>query len=215
MAVTPRRGGNNAGTIPAGRSSLLRMKSTPPPLPADLFWEARTAESLGISRTVMRALRKQHLTPVVDWQLIENAVVLTASGVGKISAVLRPLGAPSPAAAPGPAVVPSPAVVNGGGLALPPGPPLRRKFMVTRKPVFRSDAPQRKIVLCSECAPDAKDISSLDLIRLRASLVLGTERPIRVRDNLNFAPGMVLEAVAIGHGIWQYLGRLPRRLGRW
>ena len=87
--------------------------------------------------------------------------------------------------------------------------------MVTRKPVFRSDAPQRKIVLCSECAPDAKDISSLDLIRLRASLVLGTERPIRVRDNLNFAPGMVLEAVAIGHGIWQYLGRLPRRLGRW
>ena len=27
-------------------------------------------------------------------------------------------------------------------------------------------------------------------------------------------PGL-LEAVAIGHGIWQYLGRLPRRLGRW
>jgi hypothetical protein len=157
----------------------------------------------------MRALRKEHLTPETDWRLLENAVVLTASGVGKISAVLHPLRAPSPV------VAPKPATVNGGGVALPPGRPERRKFMVTRKPVFRSDAPQRKILLCAECAPAAKDLSSLDLIRLRASLDLGPERPIRVRDNLNFAPGMVFEAVAIGHGIWQYLGRLPRRPGRW
>jgi len=185
------------------------MKSTPPPLPPDLFWEARTAESLGISRTVMRALRKQHLTPETDWRLIENAVVLTASGVGKISAVLHPLAATAPAAAP------SPATANGGGVALPSGPPVRRKFMVTRKPVFRSDAPQRKILLCAECTPTARELSSLDFIRLRAALALGPERPVRVRDNLNFAPGMVFEAVAIGHGIWQYLGRLPRRPGRW
>lgn len=183
------------------------MKSAPT-IPPDLFWESRTAESLGISRTVIRKLRKEHLTPEVDWHLIENTVVLTAGGVGKLTAVLHPRSLTL-------ASGDRPATAKGGAEAVPPGPPAKRKFMVTKKPLHRIDSPQRKILVCAECGDDAKDIAPVDLFRLRAQLKLGAERPVRVRDNENFMPGMVLEAVSIGHGMWQYLGRLPRRLGRW
>jgi hypothetical protein len=87
--------------------------------------------------------------------------------------------------------------------------------MVTKKPVFRSDAPQRKILVCAEAPEKAVDVPPWDVIRLKNKLGLGVERPIRVRDNANFLPGMVIEAVAIGFGMWQYIGRLPRRPGRW
>lgn len=186
-------------------------------LGSDLFWESQVAERLGISRTRMRELRKSHLAPELDWQFRDNAVVLTAAGLQKIEnalagaapAVSAPIEETSPAAATrGPSAAPS--------QVAPPGPPPRRKFMVVSKPLHRADSPQRKVLLCAECPDDTQQVPPFDLFtHVRATLRLGQERPVRVRDNTNFAPGMVLEAVNIGHGLWQYLGRLPRRQGKW
>jgi hypothetical protein len=128
--------------------------------------------------------------------------------VGKLAALLHPLPKTL-------AKAESPAATTGGVVAMPPGPPAKRLFMVTKKPVFRSDAPQRKILVCAEAPEKAVDVPPWDVIRLKNKLGLGVERPIRVRDNANFLPGMVIEAVAIGFGMWQYIGRLPRRPGRW
>jgi hypothetical protein len=48
---------------------------------------------------------------------------------------------------------------------------------------------------------------------------------VRVRDNTNFAPGMIFEAIESCDGIWQFrnqpnrdestVGRLPRQKGKW
>lgn len=213
-----RRGGTNAGRNPAGHPTYS-MK-TLPQLPADLFWESRTAETLGLSRTRIRELRKAILTPGADWQLRENAVVLTAAGVQKISAALA-----QPAAAgdsgqfqPEGVVAPvqgktSPAVATRGPAALPPGPPPSAHFMVVRIPLHRKDRPQQRIIVARECAPGTAALAPWDVQRHLSTL--GRERSVTVRDNKHFMPGMVLEAVEIGHGIWQYRGRLPRRPGKW
>lgn len=196
--------------------------------PADsLFWESRVAESLGVSRTRLRLLRKQHLTPEADFVMHDGAVVLTEPGLAKIRAVLggEPPAAPTPApevaqneSAAAPLSSPSPeekapATANGGPVVVPSGRPERRHFMVVRKPVFRADSPSLKILLAREVEPGTAPVSAWAIGRVKG--LRGPERTIRVRDNTNFLPGMILEAAASGLGVWQYVGRLPRRPGRW
>jgi len=85
--------------------------------------------------------------------------------------------------------------------------------MVVRIPPNRKDSPQRKLLICRECAGELAPVASWAVGGLLPKL--GVERPVRVRDNVNFVPGMVLEAVGLAHGLWQYVGRLPRRPGHW
>lgn len=184
------------------------MTPTLPALPDNLFWESRTAETLGISRTRLRWLRKNNLQAETDWTLRENAVVLTAAGVAKITAILRAEGQ-SPASG-----AEHPAKANGGPVAVPPGPLPKAIFMVVRVPAYRTDRPQKNILICRQAPAAATQIAPWELSRYAAQLD-AQERPIRVRDNSHFLPGMILEAAQIGHGMWQYLGRLPRRPGRW
>jgi len=54
----------------------------------ELFWEGKVAQSLGLSRERVRALREQHLTPE-EWSTRGNAVVLTAAGLEKIAAAVK------------------------------------------------------------------------------------------------------------------------------
>jgi hypothetical protein len=206
LCARVRRGGINAGTNRAGHS-IFRMTNTRQESPgADLYWESQCAERLGISRTSIRQLRRGHLSPELDWQLRDNAVVLTSIGLQKIE---RLLAAQStlPAAAQNPATGPR------GATAVPPGPPPSRRFMVVRIPVFRTDSPQRKVLICRECGDGVEAVASWRVSQLMPSL--GPERPVRVRDNANFTPGMVFEAISLPHGLWQYAGRLPRRPGKW
>lgn len=59
----------------------------------EVFWEAKVAEALGISRERVRALREQHLD-AEDWSTRGNAVVLSARGLEKITAAAQAEGAP-------------------------------------------------------------------------------------------------------------------------
>lgn len=191
----------------------------------DLFWESQCAERFGISRTRIRELRKLHLTPELDWQFRDNAVVLTTDGLDKIAKVLGGEAVPAPDASQNPAV-PAPVGIETapagdrpageprGAAAVPPGPPPSQRFMIVRIPPYRKDSPQRKILLCRTCPAELAAVSSWAIAQIVVKLG-EIERPVRVRDNLNFAPGMVIDAVSIGYGQWQYVGRLPRRPGRW
>lgn len=199
---------------------MTHTLDTPPPLGPDLFWEKQAATSLGISRTRMRAMRKSHLQPESDWQLRDNAVVLTTAGLAKIQRALatEPAQAISATISAGGVSTPSPvaeqaASAAGGGAAVPPGPPPKALFMVVRIPPGRVDRPQRHVLLCRETPPGSQQIAPWQVARVMPQL--GPERAVRVRDNVHFLPGMVLEAIEIGHGLWQYAGRLPRRQGRW
>jgi len=179
-----------------------------PPLDENLFWESQVATRLGISRTAMRELRKAHLAPETDWQFRNNAVVLTPSGLQKIELRL----AATPGGTSTPPEAPSPATSPRAPAACPPGPPPSARFIVWRVPPHRLDQRQRHVIIARECLPSTQPVQSWLLHTLPG---LGIERPIRVRDNTNFVPGMILEAVNIGHGCWQYVGRMPRRQGRW
>jgi hypothetical protein len=184
------------------------------PLPANLFWESALADRLGISRTAVRLLRKQHLT-TEDWRFQGNAVVLTAAGLAKIEAALggavsTPTGEEARAEANGGAAADVPRVM--------PGPPPKRHFVVLRIPVHRVDAPQKKLLIARPVPADFAPCAAWEVHRKLAGLVHSPElreRPVLVRDNTNFRPGMVFEAVSIGTGMWQFAGRLPRRPGRW
>ena len=171
------------------------------PIAPDLYDEKHCAEAFGVSRPKMRLLRKEHLVPDADWRMRENTVCLTDAGLKKIEGVL------------GGKLVNDPATANGGAAARPLAPPLRCNLMVTAKPRHRKTQPQRHVLVCRECRPDQVQITSWQLPGFAAQL--GVERTVRVRDNENFLPGMVLEAVSSGPGCWQYAGRLPRRPGRW
>lgn len=179
-----------------------------PPLPADLFWERTIADKFGVSRTRLREMRG-NLTPETDWRWHNNAVVLTAAGLAKIERAL--VGEDSARNG-----APRPADATGGPAAVPPGPAPTRRFVIVRVPVHRIDAPQKKIVLARIVPAHFAACSAWDLPKQLARHGHDTrDLAVRVRDNTNFRPGMIIEAAAVGLGMWQFLGRLPRRPGKW
>ena len=62
----------------------------------------------------------------------------------------------------------------------------------------------------------APEVAVVRITRLfpNKRLMLAGERVVRVKDNSFFMPGMEIEAVNCGDGVWQYRGRLPRSRGR-
>ena len=154
---------------------------------SELFWESKVAESLGVARERIAALRNERLTEGVHFRMVRNAVVLTARGLEIIASALRP-GAASPAPAPSPDNI-TPGLPAAGICA---GRPARVSMLVLRVPA------NIRVLLCSR-----KNVSTR------------TESVVRVRDNRLFMPGMVLEAIDGGRDGLQFTGRLPRRKGRW
>jgi hypothetical protein len=106
----------------------LAVPAAPPPAAPDagseLFWEAKVAESMGVARERIAALRSEHLTEGPHFRNVRNAVVLTASGLDLIVAALAPRSAPSLAAE-----SPQPQAA-----ACPDGPPERVTMVVRRVP---------------------------------------------------------------------------------
>jgi hypothetical protein len=109
----------------------------PPPVSADsgseLFWESKVAESLGVARERIVALRVERLTEGPHFRIVRNAVVLTASGLEIIASALRPESSPS-------ATVASPAPP---ALGVQDGPAPRVMMVVRRVP------PNIRVLLCS------------------------------------------------------------------
>jgi len=183
-------------------------------LPADVFWERALAESFGVSRSLLRKLRHEHLT-ADDWHTHENAVVITQSGLAKLRGVLTGGSAPGLAAEHSATGTCGPAP---GTPETKPGPPEMRHFVIVQVPVYRIGSTNKHILQCRPVAADFAPCTPWELPKRLAGLVQSFElrtRPVRVKDNTNFRPGMVIEGYAMGLGMWQYKGRMPKHPGRW
>lgn len=134
-----------------------------------MFWESKVAKSLGLSRERVRALREQHLSPD-EWVTKGNAVVLTARGLEKITALAQGEAAGEPVKA---------------------GPPEVARLVV------------RKVC------------GNPRVLQAVPKGVEGAAVLVRVKDNTFFMAGMEFDALPVGDGSFQFIGRLPRRRGRW
>jgi hypothetical protein len=168
---------------------------------AGLYWEARVSEALGVPRKVLAAMRAESLETGTDFVRRENnAVALTAAGLAKVEKLLSGAGIDSQR--PG---KPGKTAGKPASGDVPAGPPPREMMTVDRIPQNPG------LLLCQTHT------------RIAPVLVA-----VRVRENVNFAIGMVLEAIESSDGIWQFhnrpagvgghestVGRLPRLKGRW
>jgi hypothetical protein len=136
-----------------------------------LFWESKVAKCLGLSRDRVRALREAHLSPE-DWVTKGNAVVLTARGLEKITALAQGEAAGEPVKA---------------------GPPEAARLVV------RKVCGNPRVLLAVAVGVGAEGAAVL----------------VRVKENTFFMPGMEFDALPVGDGSFQFVGRLPRRRGRW
>ena len=153
-----------------------------------VFWESRVAKALGLSRERVRALREAHLS-AGEWEVRGNAIVLSASGLEKITFYAAQAGGEvsSPSAEQTGA-----AVEAGGAVAVVCGAPEVVQAVIKRV------CPNRRMMLAIRVgSPEGED-----------SLL------VRVKDNVNFMAGMVVEVMDCGNGVWQYRGRMPRSRGR-
>ena len=162
-------------------SPAASASPSPAPASADdgLFWEARVASNVGISRERLRALRDAHMAENTHFIRRKNSVVLTVSGIDLLHVLLDPVfTAP---AAPVEKIAP------------PAGPAPRLTVRVAKVPG------NHRLLLC---LPPTAAAGAQPLI-------------VRVKSNENFMIGMTLEVISSGENCFQYLGRLPRRHGRW
>lgn len=162
---------------------------------AGLFWESRVAEATGVARKILAQLRGDHL------QLGRDFVRQANNAVAYTAEGLARMESLIAREIPGKPVFPGgkpPSKIESPDI--PAGPPEREWMVVERVPH------RPGLLLCVPC-----------------------ERPgfvtVRVRDAAFFRPGMKLEAIKSGDGVWQFrnreggnestVGRLPRNPGRW
>jgi hypothetical protein len=154
-----------------------------------LFWENRVADTLGLPRERLRALRDAHMQVDVHYIRRRNSVVLTERGIELLNTLT---GQPAPAAQKiAPATFAPPALVV-TPFAPPSGPAPRLDVRVVRVPG------NRRLLICTPVAEGTTE-----------------QLLVRVKTNENFMPGMTFEVLSGGQGLWQHVGRLPRRKGRW
>lgn len=153
---------------------------------AACYWESRVAAWLGVARKRVVSMRRRALKEGVDWIVHEQDIVYTVQGIQTLRDLLRSVGVATAPDKPAEA-----AESAADETPAPVGPPKRAKATVVR--IY----PNR---------------------RLMQVLPEGEKAPVlcRVRDNQNFMPRMTLDVVHDPRSVmWQHVGRLPRRRGKW
>lgn len=154
--------------------------------------ETELAGRLGVDRATLRGLRRG-LVKRLDWDQLGNVVAYTPEGVEKIAVALagRLGGGETPAtveAGRGEA-----AAGHGGAVAAE---------------LLRA-APKRRLVACVVVR-----VPRLTRHRLLVRDSAQADYTVRVRENVNFIPGMTVQCLVSG-STGTVHGRLPRRKGRW
>lgn len=165
----------------------------------EAFWESHVAVRLGVAREKIALLRGTQLQEVVDFTRQGNAVVYTAGGLARLTALVA-RAAPQDAAETPPAVSTLPAAQIASTPTAQPAPSLGGCQPERARVVVVRTLPNRKMMFVRR-ADYAKDAPTFI---------------VRVKDNLNFHPRLApFEVRRAADGQWLYLGRLPRSLGRW
>lgn len=204
MSTPPKNSRRKAQAAPRPTRTATKTAPVTPPrvdaagkLPGDkepdFYWEDRVAAWLGLGRVRISKLRRRSLREGTDWIVHEQEVVYTVQGIQKLRDHLRSLGVTT--AADKPAKVEEPAAEEPPA---PVGPPTKAKARVVKT------YPNKRLLLVQLEAAEGDEEKKPEQV------------VARVRDNSNFMPGMVLDVVRDPRALmWQHVGRLPRRRGKW
>lgn len=152
----------------------------------DLYWEQRVAAWLGVPRKRIAAIRRRGLREGEHWIVHQQGIVYTVEGLQKLRDYLGSLGGLTP-----PAAEPE---ANADEPPAPVGPPEKKQVTVAKL------YPNTRLMLA--LAPESTPEKPVQVL-------------VRVRDNRNFMPGMKVPVVHDPrNSSWQFVGRLPRRKGR-
>ena len=154
--------------------------------------ESELAGRLGVDRAELRELRRG-LIAEADWTRQGNAVAYTPAGVEKIAAAL--------AGRLGGGETPAPVEAGRGEAPVGPGAAAVAELLKTE--------PKRRLVACVVVR-----IPRVTRHRLLVRGPAGEDFTVRVRENVNFIPGMTVQCLVQGC-TGTLAGRLPRRKGRW
>jgi hypothetical protein len=154
-----------------------------------LYYEAKLAKALGISRPEFKKLRKSLLKFEADWQMHGNQVVITEAGIEKLRVYFAAGGIGSKYCEIAEAQVDY-------------QPPTGEVELVVKQ-VY----PNPRLLLCVFPAghgePDLDKVPILQQVR------------VRVPRNDNFKPKMTIKARKLTDGFYELVGRCPRYPGRW
>jgi hypothetical protein len=185
-------------------SALPLPSGFPAPVPVcgagdEAFWESHVAVRLGVAREKIALLRGTQLQEVADFTRQGNAVVYTAGGLARLTALVA-RAVPQDATDTAPAVSTLPA----DQIAPPP--------TAQPAPSLGGCQPERARVVVVRTLPNRK----MMFVRRADAVPPAPTFIVRVKDNVNFHPRLApFEVRRAADGQWLYLGRLPRSLGRW
>ena len=158
-----------------------------------LYYEAKLAKALGISRPEFKKLRKSMLEFEADWQMLGNQVVITEAGIDKLRTYFE---------------------ADSGLTSLRDIP---TETMVDHKPpngdvelVVKQVYPNPRLLLCVMAPEDIPD-----KVEVSGQTVMDRLVRVRVPRNDNFRPKMTIKARKLSDGFYELVGRCPRYPGRW
>lgn len=149
--------------------------------------ESKLAKDLGVPRKKLRTLRAKHLAPTADFVKGPEGIEYTVEGLQRMQEKLGAAMKPVDSAP----STPPPSQVLAGMAEDAVSPPRVAEMRVVK--VYPLNP---RLLLC-----ELKDTPQA--------------QRVRVRDNRNFLPGMVLKAVHENSDLWTLAQRLPRWRGKW
>lgn len=156
----------------------------------ELYTEARVAESLGVPRARVKAVR-DGLQEGQDWLMLRGRVVLTDRGLNEVMLALAPSAAKRE---------------TNGQLV---------KYRPRRAEVVVTKIPRNPHLVLGKIVRVADGAASLGPAGPNKGPVIGQVVRVKVKRNLNFIPGMEMPCYRESWDVWVLDRPCPRFRGRW
>lgn len=172
--------------------------------------ERELVASLGLTQKAVRSVRADDLDRTIDWDTVGGEVRYSAAGRAKLLSLLKISAEPAPPGAEPPLLEKNPSdPLRTFGLVPERLDDGTHALVVTDKPASGAlTAESREDLVCHKQYKPNRRI--LEAKRSNGELVL-----VRVKDNTNLLPGMVMKCRFGAGRVWELDQRLPRKRGRW
>lgn len=177
--------------------------------------------ALGLSQKAVRDVRADGLEQKTDWKMVHGEVRYSDAGKARLLALLKISIDADPPAAPAEVAVGSerPGIVSRAMDVL-------KKFSTGAEPSAPAAAPAEAQLAAPTAAPTAREPGAREELVvhkcyrpnrriLEAKTASGQMVLVRVADNTNFQPGMIMKCRYGGGPVWELDQRPPRRPGKW
>ena len=165
--------------------------------------------TMGLTQKAIRAVRADSLKRNEDWDVIGGEVRYSDQGKERLHAFLKI----SPEAPP-PAEAAQPGLLT------------RMIGALKKSPEPEAEAVEEGPAEEPAAAPPARELGAIEELKctkcykpnkliVEATTGSGESALVRVRDNTNLQPGMLMKCRFTGGRLWELAQRLPRQRGRW